>query len=106
VHLVDDDSELIPGPLGILEPSPEAPRPDVSAIDVVLVPGIAFDERGVRAGFGGGFYDRLLPLVAEAVRVGVAYDEQITPQVPLEAHDVVMDIVVTPRRTMRIGRRR
>jgi 5-formyltetrahydrofolate cyclo-ligase len=105
-HLVDDETDLVPGAMGILEPSAEAPRPDVSAIGAVIVPGVAFDERGARVGFGGGFYDRLLPLLTHAVLIGVAYDEQIAARVPLEAHDVIMDAVVTPRRAVRTGVRR
>jgi 5-formyltetrahydrofolate cyclo-ligase len=105
VHLIDADADLVPGPMGILEPSAEAPRPDVSDLDAVLVPGIAFDASGVRVGFGGGFYDRLLPLVGRAVRVGIAFDEQIAEALPIEPHDIVMDLVVTPTRTMRTGHR-
>jgi 5-formyltetrahydrofolate cyclo-ligase len=105
VHLIDDEADLEPGPMGILEPSPDAPRPDVSDLDAVLVPGIAFDAHGVRVGFGGGFYDRLLPLVPQAVRIGVAFDEQIAQTLPLEPHDVVMDLVVTPTLTLRAGER-
>jgi 5-formyltetrahydrofolate cyclo-ligase len=104
-HLVDDEAELVMGPMGIREPSAASPRPEITDLDVVLVPGVAFDERGVRVGFGGGFYDRLLPLIPQAARIGVAYDEQIAEPLPLEPHDVVMDLVVTPTRAMRVGSR-
>ncbi len=107
VHLAEDDAELVSGPMGIREPSADAPRPDLTALDAVIVPGVAFDERGVRVGFGGGFYDRLLPLVAGAVRIGVAYDEQLSAQpLPAEPHDVVMDVVVTPTETFRSSARK
>jgi 5-formyltetrahydrofolate cyclo-ligase len=101
MHLIDDEADLIEGPFGIKEPASDAPRPEAAELDTVLVPGVAFDERGARIGFGGGFYDRLLPLVPYARRIGVAFDEQIVEELPSEPHDVVMDVVVTPTRVIR-----
>ena len=60
---------------------------------------MAFDERGARLGYGGGYYDRLLPrLRRECLRIGFAFDEQLFAEIPAEAHDALMDVVVTPRR--------
>ncbi len=101
IHLVEPGDPLVPGPLGIMEPAADAPRPDLGTLDAVLVPGVAFDELGTRLGFGGGFYDRLLPLLAGAVRIGVAYDEQLVEPLPREPHDALMDVVVTPTRAIR-----
>lgn len=70
-----------------------------SLIDLVIVPGIAFDVQGNRLGRGGGHYDRFLAkLRPEAVKVAIAFDAQIVDQVPTHTHDVPVDIVVTERR--------
>jgi 5-formyltetrahydrofolate cyclo-ligase len=64
--------------------------------DLVLVPGLAFDARGGRLGRGGGFYDRLLAAKGEGIcAVGVAFDFQMVPELPLAPHDVLMDAVIT-----------
>lgn len=69
------------------------------SIDLVLVPGIAFDKHGNRLGQGGGFYDRFLPhLSAESMTIGIAFDEQIVDEVPREATDCRVDYIVTPTR--------
>lgn len=83
--------------------SPIEGRPVVpSSIDVVVVPGLGFDAAGGRLGRGGGFYDRFLGrLGSRPVRIGIAFDVQVVEHVPREPHDVVMDAVVTDRRTLR-----
>lgn len=86
---------------------PEAAEPlDPSDLQrgssVVVVPGLAFDERGGRLGRGGGHYDRFLRFARAAGSIdaiGVAFDLQIVPEVPREAHDEPVDAVVTERRT-------
>lgn len=101
LHWSDGD-DLEAGPLGIREPAESAPVADVTEIDAVLVPGAAFDDSCHRLGMGGGFYDRLLPgLHPGAVTIGLAFDEQVVDEVPTEAHDVPLDLVVTPTRTMK-----
>ncbi|HTL75696.1 MAG TPA: 5-formyltetrahydrofolate cyclo-ligase, partial [Casimicrobiaceae bacterium] len=71
------------------------------SVDWVLVPGVAFDARGGRLGYGGGFYDRLLPGAAgSAPRVAGAFEMQIVDAVPTAPHDVGVDAVVTERRTL------
>lgn len=68
-------------------------------IDLVVVPGVAFDARGNRLGRGGGHYDRFLSRLRDATRkVAIAFDGQIVDEVPTHAHDVPVDIVVTDRR--------
>ena len=92
-------SELKRGAYGILEPGaaclPVAPE----EIDLMLVPGTAFDRRGGRLGQGGGYYDRYLGLT-RAVCVGVCHDFALTEAVPTETHDAHMDIVITPNHTI------
>ena len=66
--------------------------------DVVIVPGLAFTPGGQRLGQGGGWYDRFLAGVRDdCVTIGVCFDEQLLAEVPTEAHDVLVDLVVTDR---------
>ncbi len=84
-------------PLGFLQPPLGAPEADVDEIDLVLVPGLAFDVRGTRLGYGRALYDGLLPqLPARAPRVGVTLDALVVPALPREAHDVAMTHLLTP----------
>lgn len=104
LHWVEADAALAPGYCGIREPADDAPQARPDEIDLVLVPGTAFDEECCRLGMGGGFYDRLLPsLRPGALAVGLAFDEQLTGTLPREAHDVDVDVVVTPTRVLRRG---
>lgn len=102
LHRVADlDADVVRGYLGVPEPSPEAPVARPSEVDCVLVPGVAFDAAGRRLGYGGGFYDRLLPqLRAGVARIAGAFDVQIADEVPAGAHDVAVDAIVTPTRTL------
>lgn len=86
---------LVRHPWGMLEPAADAPRVPLTEIELVLVPGVGFDESGGRLGFGGGYYDRLLPQL-KAVRVGVAHAASLIPEVPREEHDCRMDWLVRP----------
>ena len=96
-----EDTTLLKGALGILEPPVDSPAPSLEGIDIVLVPGMAFDKNGNRLGRGNGGYDQwLFPLrqVNDTVRVwGVALDCQMLREVPSEPHDQRMDAVATPR---------
>ena len=94
LHLYDP-TRLVHHRFGMLEPAADLPVVDPAALDVVLVPGVAFDRRGGRLGFGGGYYDRLLP-TTPALRVGVTYDECLADALPCDEHDQRMDWIVTP----------
>jgi 5-formyltetrahydrofolate cyclo-ligase len=89
---------------GLLGPRPQGARwlQDPGAIDVVFVPGLAFDRRGCRLGVGGGYYDRFLAGIG-ATRVGLTYDELVLPRIPEEPHDARMDAVVSPQGVIRCG---
>lgn len=104
MHYVDHELELVPGPFGLSQPREQAPRVPHEAVDAVIVPAVAFDVHGFRLGYGGGYYDRLLPLLRrDCVRIGVAFDEQLLDEIPAEEHDEVVDIVVTQTRVIRTG---
>lgn len=88
---------LIPGAkYGIPEPSGERIS-DESIIDMVVVPGVAFDRSGNRMGRGAGYYDRILKRVPQAKKVALAYDFQMVGRVPVEPHDIPMDHVIVPK---------
>jgi len=102
MYYVDHEMELVPGPFGLAQPSEHAAHAPHECIDAVIVPGVAFDVLGSRLGYGGGYYDRLLPMMRrECVRIGVAFDEQVLEHIPTEDHDECVDIVVTPARIIR-----
>ncbi len=90
---------LVPGAWDIpvpLETSPEA------VPDVLLVPLLAFDRRGFRLGYGGGFYDRTLEklrAIKRVVAIGVAYHAQMVDEVPVGLHDAPLDYVMTEQET-------
>ncbi|MBN1910696.1 MAG: 5-formyltetrahydrofolate cyclo-ligase, partial [Pirellulales bacterium] len=92
--------ELSPGAYGIPEPRPELRdlpdrRIEPDWLDLVLVPGVAFDRKGGRLGQGAGYFDRFLPTVpAHVPRVGLAFACQLFPKIPMAPHDVRMDCVV------------
>jgi 5-formyltetrahydrofolate cyclo-ligase len=70
-------------------------------LDLVVVPGVAFDAEGRRLGRGGGYYDATLALLPRgAARLGVAFEIQVVPAVPEEPHDVRLDGVVTEARVL------
>ncbi len=93
--------DVAPGYRGIREPLLHCPLVDPAAIDWVLVPGLAFDLEGRRLGYGGGFYDRLLPTLAPGVpRVAAAFEVQIVDRVPASRHDLAVDAIVTELRTL------
>jgi 5-formyltetrahydrofolate cyclo-ligase len=94
-------SELKPGSFGILEPSGAEVVP-TAALDLLLVPGVAFDQKGYRLGYGKGFYDRSLHKVDRRPGlVGLCFDFQLVAELPVETHDIGMDMLVTEARTLR-----
>jgi 5-formyltetrahydrofolate cyclo-ligase len=102
LHYVSHELDLVPGPFGLAQPIEFAPRMHPNDADALLLPGIAFDERGMRLGYGGGYYDRLLPQFrSDCVRIGLGFDEQVLAEIPAESHDEHVDIVVTPTRVIR-----
>ena len=97
---IENAQELHKGAYGILEPSRERPVAE-SDIDIVLVPGLAFDRRGGRMGFGAGYYDRLLTKT-HAVKIGLCYDFQLLDNIPSEEHDISMDYIITEKEILEI----
>lgn len=106
VFWLKDFSELTKGAYGILEPNSQLRKLQErkcshSSIDFVIVPGLGFDSNCRRIGYGKGYYDRFLSkLDKESLAVGLAFDEQIFPEIPCDEHDRIMDMVITPTRVI------
>jgi 5-formyltetrahydrofolate cyclo-ligase len=107
LFLLEDMSELVEGAYKILEPKTElrelpAKKIRPEELDLVMVPGTAFDPRGGRMGQGKGYYDRLLANARpDAPLVGLAFDCQVFDEIPVSAHDVFMDLVLTETRELK-----
>ena len=95
-----DETKLEIGSFYIEEPTGNDLHP-IEEIELIIVPGVAFDSRGGRLGRGKGFYDRLLKS-SKATKIGIGYEFQLVDQLPSEPHDIPMDIVITEHTTLRI----
>jgi len=89
------------GAFGIREPVERCVGEAVNKLDLLLVPGVAFDLHGRRVGRGKGFYDQLLATV-RGTTIGVAFDEQIVREVPVEPHDTHLNCILTPTRWLEL----
>jgi 5-formyltetrahydrofolate cyclo-ligase len=89
-----DPTRLARHPFGMLEPDASLPVVEPHELDMILVPGVAFDRCGYRLGFGGGFYDRFLPRVT-TTKVGITYAAGVVEQVPHEPFDQPVDFLVS-----------
>ena len=96
-HAVEDPSkDLARGAFGILEPRADSPIVPLDEIDAFFCPGLAFDSHGGRLGRGKGFYDRLLSHArADAHKIGIAFPSQIVPNTHCEAHDILMNEIIS-----------
>lgn len=96
-------TELRRSAYGLYEPVEEAPAVPCAAIDIVLVPGAAFDRQGGRLGRGKGYYDRFLANCPQAATIAPAFPWQIVDQVPVEPHDVRIGWLATADGMIRCG---
>ena len=83
-----------PGAMGILAPAAHTPAVEPEDIDVLIVPGVAFTRQGERLGYGGGFYDRYIPLCTRAKVLSLVFEEQIVPFIPTEEHDLRIPVLI------------
>jgi len=98
------EDEMTAGSYGIREPARGEPWP-LGELDLVIVPVLACDRRGLRLGRGGGYYDRFLAQDSlRATTCGLAFARQVVDVLPAEAHDVPVEIVVTDRDVLRINK--
>ncbi len=96
-YIVNALKELELNSFGILEPNPKHhTQIENSAIDLVLTPGVAFDQRGYRLGYGGGFYDRFFSQIEKTIpKIGIAFDIQLVDALDVEAYDLPVTQLIT-----------
>ncbi len=107
-HAVVPETPMTIGAFGILEPSADAPEIPAEEIDLIMVPGLAFDATGRRLGYGGGYYDELaarLRVSGRGFLVGIGYDFQLVDRCPSGEQDVALDGIVTDARVVRSVRK-
>lgn len=92
--------ELQSGAFGIMEPKSKQPCA-LEEIELLVVPGIAFDRHCNRLGRGKGYYDRLLTTL-QAPKIGLCFHFQLVDQIPMEPFDIPMDVVITDKETYRV----
>lgn len=101
LRLVEPDTVLVEGAFSVPEPPDGAVGLAPSEVDFAWIPALAVDPRGYRIGYGGGYYDRLLPKLRDACVCVVAYEFQLISEVPEQPFDVKVDLVVTDERVIR-----
>ena len=99
--VVESLEALVASRYGIYEPQQGESVP-LAEIDLIVLPGVAFDQKGIRLGYGMGCYDRALAIPVSPTLVGLAYDFQIVPSLPREEHDIPVHVVVTERKILSI----
>lgn len=94
------DIDLIKGDDGILQPNPETcKKVNLDQIDIAVIPGLAFDEKGGRLGFGESFYNRLIAKLPETTRkISIAFEEQVADHIQMESRKYNLDIIITDKR--------
>lgn len=101
---VSAESALVPGLWGLPQPPAEAASIEPDELDVLVLPGLAFDRSGARLGQGGGWYDRLLARsTRRPVCIGVAFELQLVDWLPTDSHDARLDWVVTEAQVIRVA---
>lgn len=101
IHMISSFEELEPSVWGIPEPRTTAPKlASIDMIDVMIIPGLAYDRQGGRLGYGSGFYDRFLDRydvlgLPHPYKLGVCFDMQLQDELPMEQHDLRVDRIIT-----------
>lgn len=96
LYLVTGDDDMQCSSYGIMEPIPSAERlVNPETLDLILSPGVGFTKEGYRIGYGGGFYDKMLVNLKKVFVCALAFDCQIVNNLPIEAHDQKLDMIIT-----------
>ena len=95
--MITNTTALVRGPFDVIEPPLESNAlADLTALDAIFIPGLAFSLDGDRLGFGGGWYDRLLARIPDkTIKIGVCWNELLIDSVPMDAWDVRVDGILT-----------
>jgi 5-formyltetrahydrofolate cyclo-ligase len=99
-EISDFETDVSPGAWNIPEPCERMPVA-LDAVDLMIVPGLAFDEQGNRLGYGAGFYDKLLASFSK-MTVALAFEVQIVPTVPAARYDISVKKIVTEKRVISV----
>lgn len=99
---VPKQTKLISGPYGIKQPSTASTAATRQEIELIIVPGLAFDEKLNRLGYGGGYYDRYLAKTT-AFKLALAYSFLVVKQLPTSDHDIKMDAIITEKEVLGLG---
>ena len=99
-YYIEGMDDLESGSFGIMEPKKSCPLCKEEE-GLMLMPGVAFDEHCHRVGYGGGYYDRYLEKHPGLVHIALAFEFQVFPEVPFEAHDILPQMIVTETRMIR-----
>ena len=91
---------IVAGPRNV--PQPDSTETVDEDIDICITPALSFTESGYRLGYGAGYYDRWFNAHDVPVKIGLAYEETIAPELPVQAHDIPVDIVITENRVIRV----
>ena len=96
-EITDRRKDLIKGAFGVMEPRPEKTRlARLDEAECLIIPGVVFDKKNHRIGHGGGFYDRFLKnFPPRVLKIGLAFSFQVIQEIPTQAHDVKLDMVLT-----------
>ena len=108
VMIEDPGRDLAPGYCNIPEPTEHAAAANTispESLDLIVLPGSVFDERGGSFGYGGGYYDRLLARIPSAARYGLAFELQVVNKLNLQPHDEILDAIVTEERLITVPQR-
>ena len=98
--LIESPAELVSGTFGVKEPKGSHLVP-VEKVDLIVVPGVAFDQRGHRLGYGRGYYDRALAKCqSHCIKVGFAYDSQLVEELPATDYDETLSMLITESQTL------
>lgn len=93
---IDSFDNLVEDKYGILEPDQSKKSFNKDKIDLVIMPGVAFDKDGGRVGYGGGYYDKFLKTISKDIKkIALCYDFQIISKVPLDPYDIKVDDIIT-----------
>lgn len=100
---IEQYDELVPSTYGIMEPQ-QLRIVQLDRIELFILPGVAFDEKGVRLGYGGGYFDRLLGDKKQHRKlIGLAFEMQMQKELPCSPHDIFMDMVITEEKVRSFG---
>ncbi|MDD3818550.1 MAG: 5-formyltetrahydrofolate cyclo-ligase [Actinomycetota bacterium] len=102
-YVTDPEKQLEVGAYGIMEPISSMCKPaKISDIEIAIVPGVSFDKKFYRLGYGGGYYDRFLSSIPEKVKkIALCFDIQVVDSLPASSHDIKVDMIITESKIYR-----